>query len=345
MRVAAYVRATPADLGWVRDVLNRQRSKVELHVAERGWELGAVYEEVPLAEDPLARPALISMLNDLAKFDKVVIPGLRLLKPSAGQALDIVRQLRRAGVDLVSLEEDFDTGAAGGVAVPRVLAFAAAHDRERRTSQGWHPENLRKPGLEPATVIDVGVATGTPPLYQAFPQAHLVLIEPLVEYLPSLERFHAERGAEYVVTAVGAEQGHVNINIDQRGAIHSSMLPQVPAPPAERFEARKVPVTTIDRLLEERGWRPPFGLKLDVEGFEHQVIAGASRLLRDTQFVIAEVSLSKRFESSHSFAEFVALMDSHGFRMCEILDMPKVAAFREPKYADAMFRRDDDQAG
>jgi FkbM family methyltransferase len=341
MRVAAYVRATPADRGWERDVLDKQRSEVEARVAERGWELDAVYEEVPAAEDPFARPALLSMLDGLAKLDKVVIPSLRVLKPSAAEALDIVRRLRRAGVDLVSLEEDFDTGAPGGAAVPRVLAFAAAYDKERTSSQGWHPENLRKPGLDPATVVDVGVATGTPALYNAFPQAHLVLIEPLVEYLPSLERFQAERGAEYVVTAVGAEPGHARIDVDRGGAIFSSMLPRVPAPPAERLEAREVPVTTLDNLLEERAWRAPFGLKLDVEGFEHEVIAGARRLLRDTQFVIAEVSLSKRFESSHTFAEFVALMDSHGFRMCEVLDMPKVAAFGEPRYANAMFRRDD----
>jgi hypothetical protein len=37
-------------------------------------------------------------------------------------------------------------------------------------------------GLNPGTVIDAGVARGTPDLHQAFPQAHLLLIEPVNEY-------------------------------------------------------------------------------------------------------------------------------------------------------------------
>jgi FkbM family methyltransferase len=342
VRVAAYLRATPAERGWAEAAVERQRSRVEKHVAAQGWDLAGVYEEIPRSDDPGDRPALISLLDDLAQYDKVVISTLRRLRPSPDAALDLLRQLRRAGVDLVSVEEGFDTGTESGAAVPGILAFATNWDKGKESREGWLPENLRKPGFGPATVIDVGVASGTPALYRAFPDAHIVLIEPLREYLPNLEQLKADLGAEYVLTAVGVEQGTATIQVDREGLIFSSMLPRVPTPPAERIEHREIPVTTLDTLREEHRWQGPFGLKMDVEGFEHHVIAGATQLLAETQFVIAEVSLKERFEDSYSFAEFVALMDSHGFRMCDILDVPKVAAFRELKYMNAMFRRDDD---
>jgi FkbM family methyltransferase len=343
IRAAAYLRAAAGEGGSADAALQRQRSRIEQHVSEQGWELVATYEEIPRSDDPGDRPALISMLNDLDQFDKVVISTLLRLRPSPRAALDIFRQLRRAGVDLVSVEDGFDTGAESGAAVPQLLDFAAGWEKNQESRQGWLPENLRKPGFDPATVIDVGVASGTPGLYRAFPNAHVVLIEPLREYLPDLEQLQAELGAEYVLTAVGAKPGTATIEVDREGLIFSSMLPRVPPPAAERLEQREIPVTTLDSLLQERRWRGPFGLKMDVEGFEHHVIAGAPRLLAETQFVIAEVSVKKRFEDSYSFAEFVALMDSLGFRLCDILDLPKVAAFRELRFTNVMFRRNDDR--
>jgi hypothetical protein len=74
------------------------------------------------------------------------------------------------------------------------------------------------------------------------------------------------------------------------------------------------------------------------------VIEGASRLLAETQFVIAEVVMAKRYEGGYTFAEFIGLMDSHGFRLCDVLDLPKLAAFRELRYVNALFRRAEDPA-
>ena len=43
---------------------------------------------------------------------------------------------------------------------------------------GWDPDYIKLFG-KPKTVIDVGVADGTPELYAAFPSAYHVLIDPL----------------------------------------------------------------------------------------------------------------------------------------------------------------------
>ena len=64
---------------------------------------------------------------------------------------------------------------------------------------------------------------------------------------------------------------------------------------------------------------PPFGMKVDTEGNELEVIRGASRFLLDTEFVIAEVSVAKRFEGSYLFEEFVLEMLKNGFYVFEFL--------------------------
>ena len=49
-------------------------------------------------------------------------------------------------------------------------------------------DHVSRLGFRPQTVIDVGVADGTFELYRAFPNAKHLLIEPLEEFKPALER-------------------------------------------------------------------------------------------------------------------------------------------------------------
>jgi FkbM family methyltransferase len=202
---------------------------------------------------------------------------------------------------------------------------------------GWTVENLRKPGFAPRTLLDVGAGAGTAGLYEAFPEAHLVLIEPQEEHRQALERLLEGRPGEVLATAAGAMEGTARLNVDPGAPFVSSILERADGSPRP-LEPRDVPLTTLDRLLEERRWTPPFGLKIDTEGFEDQVIDGASRLLEQTQFVIAEVSVLERFHESYSFAGFVALMAQRGFELCDILDGSRLAT-RELLYVDAVFRR------
>jgi FkbM family methyltransferase len=204
---------------------------------------------------------------------------------------------------------------------------------------GWATENLRKPGFSPATIIDVGVGWGTPPIYRSFPEAHHVLIEPLKEYEDNLKRWVAQFGGEYLLTAVGEREGSVTLHVDPEFPLESSLLAYAGGRRDREVVERTVSMTTLDKLLEEHHWKPPFGLKIDTEGYEHRVIEGATGLLAETQFVIAEVCVARRFQDGYSFAEFIALMDSLGFGLYDVVDGLK--AFRgKVFFIDALFRRE-----
>jgi FkbM family methyltransferase len=215
-----------------------------------------------------------------------------------------------------------------------------ADNEEYRRGTGWRAENLGKPEFVPATVIDVGVARGTPGLYDAFPDAHFVLIEPLREFEEDLERISRRRGGEYVLAGVGAAPGRAEIYVNPGMLYESSLLVNEwrPGEEQEVLERREIEITTLDALRSERGWKGPFGLKIDAEGYEHRVIEGAAELLAETQFVIAEVSITRRFTGGVSFADFVALLDRRGFAVYDLLDGQK-RGNGGVEFVDVMFHR------
>jgi FkbM family methyltransferase len=336
VRAVGYVQAPPGQMDHPEFGIEAQRERIALHVSERGWQLVELLEEQPGSG---GRPALTRLETRLAELDKLVILDLDRLPPSVDGALRFVRHLRREGVDLVSLQEGLDTGQdSGGALIIGMLERFARWQRRAAAREGWQAESLRKPGLAPATLVDVGVGPGTAGLYHAFPDSYLVLVEPLREFEPHMQRLVSERRGEYVLTAVGAASGEMELHVNP-GALMTSSLLSHERPPEVSLEPRSVPITTLDALYAERSWKPPFGLKIDTEGFENEVIAGAGRLLEDTQFVLAEVSVARRFVGGYTFADFVAEMDARGFRLCDVLHVQRYRRDREAEFVDALFRR------
>jgi FkbM family methyltransferase len=329
----------PAEAEQPKLAREEQRRRLERFVGEQGWALAGVFEDVGVRARPRHQPELRRLLESLERFDKVVVARLDRLGPQTGRVADLLRRLARERVDLVSVEERFDTGAESGASIPGLVWTLAGWGWS-----DWRPAILSRPGLEPATVIDVGVADGTLGLRDAFPSAHHVLIEPLEEFRRDLERLVAEHGGEYLLTAIGAEEGTTTIDVHPRDLLMSSSFAWqsgaegADGGPGSAGEKRTVPLTTLDRLLEQRGWRGPFGLKLDAEGAEYDVIRGSERLLEQTQFVIAEVSVGERFEGGYTFADFIALMDAHGFRLDDLLSAPKLPT-GGVSYVDGLFTR------
>ena len=212
--------------------------------------------------------------------------------------------------------------------------------RPRLRTENWRPAVLKRAGFSPRTVVDVGVADGTPQLYEAFPSAYHVLIDPLKEHEPYLQGFLKTYEGEYFLTAVGARDGTAVIDVLLDDPGKSSFLQRTElTATGGTVEKREVSVTTLDTLMRRHNLQAPFGLKIDTEGFEYQVIEGAPDFLRKTEFVIAEVSIAKRFQGSYLFSDFTDLMDCNDFFLWDILNIGG------KRYVDAVFRKRPDNSG
>jgi FkbM family methyltransferase len=177
--------------------------------------------------------------------------------------------------------------------------------------------HLKGLGVAPQTIIDVGVARGTPELYAAFPGVPLLLVEPLAEHEGDLQRIVAARpGSRYALAAGGPEPGELEISVHRVTACSSVLGDRDPdGDPGRR---RTVPVVRVDDLVAEHALAAPFVIKVDVEGAELHVLDGARATLARADVVLLEVSFFALVPGGAQFADVIAWMAEAGFSAYDI---------------------------
>jgi FkbM family methyltransferase len=171
-------------------------------------------------------------------------------------------------------------------------------------------------GFAPATVIDVGVAHGTPDLYAAFPDARLLLVEPLAEYRAVLDDLRARRGAEVALAAAGPAAGTATLTV-HRALACSSLVGERAGDDAATAQ-REVPVVRLDALCRERALPGPYAIKVDVEGAELDVLGGATGILDEAELVLLETSLFRFNGANPQLADVACAMRDLGFAVYDV---------------------------
>jgi FkbM family methyltransferase len=201
-------------------------------------------------------------------------------------------------------------------------------------------ENTRRIGFRPGAVIDCGFAYGTAGLEVFAEEAVYLLIDPVKEAEPAMIRFCEEHpGSSYALVAVGDAEGSAAM-VTRKGITGSSFHTKA----AKGLdELRQVPVTTLDRLVAERGLPGPYLLKLDIEGHELHALRGAQTVLQDTEVVVMEIGTwaEDHRRGRPSMMDLFRFMEDHGFVFYEFAE----PAFRPIDGAlymfDAVFAKAD----
>ena len=200
---------------------------------------------------------------------------------------------------------------------------------------------LKSLGLptETACVLDVGANHGdfARAASMSFPQAAVWLFEPL----PGLADALAAQAARNVENhwhvqpfALGARSGRLPLQIDPGDDAIGSFVgfneeyqqANPAAKPSETVEAR---VETLDGFCLSEKIDAIDLLKIDVEGFEFEVLAGGVSTLQFTRAVIVEVSLVRQAgERSAPLVEMLDLLTQAGFHIVDLL--PSLFSNEEP---------------
>ena len=179
--------------------------------------------------------------------------------------------------------------------------------------------NAKQLGFEPETIIDVGAGLGTFEIYEAFPKSRYLLIEPIAENEPYLKKIcqYLER-ADYIIAAASEQAGLVPLQVNLSNFIHSYISEEGEAT-SETFELRTIPAVTLDEVCKTRQLEGPYLIKVDVDGRELDVLAGATQILENTELVILEVNLyvTARFDKMWAVINF---MKEQGFVAYDIVD-------------------------
>lgn len=202
-----------------------------------------------------------------------------------------------------------------------------------KTKRDWTFPRRHLRRLDVGTVFDVGVSRGTPELYDAFPHSYFVLVEPLHEHVTDLDAILAHHAGEYVLAAAGANPGTATLNVEPARHGMSSLLSRTPrTATGDEVEHREVPVVTLDQIAEQRDLPAPYGIKIDTEGFELEVVRGAARVLDLAVFVVAETSTSRRFAGGYRSIDLIQELRGHGFVPFDVLRSTR-------SYVDLLFMR------
>lgn len=186
---------------------------------------------------------------------------------------------------------------------------------------------LRDRGVAPHVVIDGGACVGhwTILFKSVFPEATILMIEPQEQHTNVLQRI-CERYAPTVQFAnvlIGpSDMNEVEFTVleDTSGGTGSSVLPEHSNVPRH---VAKLPMITMDNLLDRVGFVAPNFIKLDVQGYELEVLKGATRALSTAEFILLEVSIWQYNAGSPLLNEVLSWMDRSGFRAYEIFDLSR----------------------
>jgi FkbM family methyltransferase len=78
---------------------------------------------------------------------------------------------------------------------------------------------------------------------------------------------------------------------------------------------------TLDAVSREANFVAPEFLKLDVQGYELEVLRGGEQTLASAQAVLMEVSLIDLYQGNPLLHEVTAFMDARGFRAYDICSL------------------------
>ncbi len=178
--------------------------------------------------------------------------------------------------------------------------------------------------LSPKVIYDIGANIGTWTLLarSVYPAAAVHCFEPLSGHLEQLRRATAALpGITPYQVCLGSAPGEAKLRVlDFSDA--SSLLPL--AREGEKQwslrEARQetVNVARLDDWVAAHGLPAPDLLKLDVQGFELEVLKGAEKCLGRAGAVLAEVSFREFYQSQCLFHDVVGFMAQRGFWLSAI---------------------------
>ena len=172
------------------------------------------------------------------------------------------------------------------------------------------------------TLIDIGVGPdGTKDLYNNFKNANLILIDPIDQAKKYADKLSKKRNVQFFQVGLGKSDNlNKKMKIQKKLGL-SSILELSEFNEIDNYtEIKNLKIQKLDTILKYKKKLGKIGIKIDVEGYELDVILGAKETLRLTKFVIAEVRHNhESLKGVYKLHEFIYAMSKNGFTLTKIL--------------------------
>lgn len=184
------------------------------------------------------------------------------------------------------------------------------------TSPLFELEPLIKKINKISTVIDIGSNKGQFILIikKFFPSAKIYSFEPLKKELILQKKIIGHRNIKYFNFALGNNNNKIKIHVTSRRDSSSILKP--------KEDVNKIySVTNIENIIQKKldslfqikKIKKPILLKLDVQGYELNVLKGATKILKNVNYLIIEISYKSVYEKQASLKELKSFLKNQCF--------------------------------
>jgi len=196
--------------------------------------------------------------------------------------------------------------------VPGSLKIAI-RERLGVPSLGWSLKNLRGLGFVPSFVVDVGAYQGewTTELLQVYPQARVLMVEAQQKKQEFLQKVvNAHPNVNFEICVLAASDG---LDLTFAEDETASYVVRSGDGAAKHLQSQ-----TLDSVLAKKQLGLPDMLKLDVQGYELEVLTGAEKALAHAEICLLEVALLDYGKGNPLLVDIVKFMDEKGFQVYDI---------------------------
>ncbi len=181
-------------------------------------------------------------------------------------------------------------------------------------------QNLRDRKIR--VIYDIGANRGTWTLLarSIFPDAEIIAFEPLTGHVEEFKRNTGNlKKIRIFETCLGSKPGKALIQITNFSDAASLLTPSrkgIKEWSLRVEKQKKVNLTTLDILLRSRQIPIPDLIKMDVQGYEMEVLKGSTGLLaKKTPLLLLEVSFEKIYSNQPLFSDVVQYLSKKGFQI------------------------------
>ena len=188
---------------------------------------------------------------------------------------------------------------------------------------GLEHKDIFKPNLK--TVIDIGANKGQFALASRkyAPNAKIFSFEPLENPSKIFSKIFLNDKNTYLYSvAIGPKPRNLFINLSARE--DSSSILKIGHNQTKLFKGtdfigkKKIRVAPLNFFSNKRKILRPSLLKIDVQGFEFEVLKGSLSLLKYFDFIYCECSYIELYEKQKLAPEIIVLLKSNGFSLVKI---------------------------
>ncbi len=175
-------------------------------------------------------------------------------------------------------------------------------------------KGLKNRGFNPKNILDIGANRGDWSTETAliFTEASFYLIEPQVEMSDNINNFFKSHKGTWFLAGAGAQDGELTLTVWDDLAGSSFMLPENEISNSGKKQ-RKVPIYSIDSLVETNKIPVPDLCKMDVQGFEIEVLKGANSIFGKTDVFLLEASLFQFMPNQPILNDIIQFMYEKGY--------------------------------